>query len=148
MTLYFEDLAVDDEWTASEYDVTEAEITEFAEQYDPQWFHTDADRAAAESPYGGLIASGWHTTAMTMRLLVDSVLNEVATMGAKGVDELRWRRPVKPGDSLSVRITVKDREVDDESRGTVRLRIETANGDDEVVCTMIGIVMVARRQTD
>jgi acyl dehydratase len=146
MTLYFEDLAVGDKWTGSEYEVTEAEIMEFAEQYDPQWFHVDADRAAEESTYGGLIASGWHTTAMTMRLLVDNFLSDAATLGAKGVDELRWRRPVEPGDSLSVRIEVEDREVDSERRGTVRLRIETTNQDDETVCTMVGIVMFARRE--
>jgi len=146
MTLHFEDLAVDDEWTSGEYEVTEAEIREFAKQYDPQWFHTDPDRAAAESPYGGLIASGWHTAAMSMRLLVDCLLGDAATIAARGVDELRWRRPVQPGDRLSVRAAVEDREVDDENRGTVRLRIETTNENDEVVFSMIGIVLFARRQ--
>lgn len=145
MTLYFEDLAVDDEWTSDEYDVTEAEIREFAEQYDPQWFHTDPDRAAAESPYGGLIASGWHAAAMSMRLLVECFLSEAATMGAKGVDELRWLQPVQPDDRLSIRAEVADRAVDNERRGTVRLRVETSNGDGEVVFSMIGIVMFARR---
>jgi len=146
MTLHFEDLAVDDEWTSGEYEVTEAEIREFAKQYDPQWFHTDPDRAADESPYGGLIASGWHTAAMSMRLLVDCLLGDAATIAARGVDELRWRRPVQPGDRLSVRAAVEDREVDDENRGTVRLRIETTNENDEVVFSMIGIVLFARRQ--
>jgi len=145
MTYYYEDLAVGDEWTGSEYDVTEAEIKEFAEQYDPQWFHVDGERAAEESPYGGLIASGFHTTSMTMRLMVDNFLSDAATMGAKGVDSLRWHRPVEPGNSLSIRIEVLDRTVDSDSRGTVRLRIETSNGDDEIVCTMVGIVMFARR---
>jgi len=147
MTLHFEDLAVGDEWTSDEYDVTEAEIREFAEQYDPQWFHTNPDRAAAESPYGGLIASGWHTAAMSMRLLVDCLLNEAATVGAKGVDGLRWRRPVQPGDRLSVRATVEEREVDSDQRGTVRLHVETTNRDGEVVFVMVGIVMFARRDT-
>jgi len=145
MTLYFEDLAVDDEWTSGEYAVTEAEIREFAEQYDPQWFHTDPDRAAEESPYGGLIASGWHTAAMSMRLLVDCFLNKTATLGAKGLDSLRWRRPVQPGDRLSVRTIVEEKEIDNEHRGTVRLRIETTNGDGEVVFTTVGIVMFARQ---
>jgi len=145
MTIFFEDLTVDDEWTSDEYDVTEAEIREFATQYDPQWFHTDADRAAAESPYGGLIASGWHTAAMTMRLLVDCFLTEAVTMGAKGSDELRWLQPVQPGDRLSVRATVAEKEVDNEHRGTVQLRIETTNADDDAVFTMVGIVMFARR---
>jgi len=145
MTIYFEDLAVDDEWTYGEYDVTEDELVDFAEQYDPQWFHTDRERAAAESPYGGLIASGWHTAAMTMRLLVEGFLDDTATMGAKGVDELRWRKPVEPGDTLSIRIAVEDTTVDSDSRGTVRLRIDTTNAADELVCSMIGIVMIARR---
>ena len=145
MTIYFEDLAVDDEWTYGEYDVTEDELVDFAEQYDPQWFHTDRERAAAESPYGGLIASGWHTAAMTMRLLVEGFLDDTATMGAKGVDELRWRKPVEPGDTLSIRIAVEDTTVDSDSRGTVRLRIDTTNAADELVCSMVGIVMVARR---
>ena len=145
MTIYFEDLAVGDEWTYGEYDVTEDELVDFAEQYDPQWFHTDRERAAAESPYGGLIASGWHTAAMTMRLLVEGFLDDTATMGAKGVDELRWRKPVEPGDTLRIKITVEDTTVDSDSRGTVRLRIDTTNAADELVCSMVGIVMVARR---
>ena len=145
MTIYFEDLAVGDEWTYGEYDVTEDELVDFAEQYDPQWFHTDRERAAAESPYGGLIASGWHTAAMTMRLLVEGFLDDTATMGAKGVDELRWRKPVEPGDTLRIKITVEDTTVDSDSRGTVRLRIDTTNAADELVCSMVGIVMIARR---
>jgi len=145
MTIFFGDLAVDDEWTSDEYEVTEAEIIEFADQYDPQWFHTDSDRAAAESPYGGLIASGWHTASVSMRLLVDCFLNDAATMGAKGVDELRWLKPVEPGDRLSIRATVADRAVDGENRGTVRLRVETSNQDGETVFSMIGIVMFARQ---
>ena len=147
MTLYFEDLAVGDEWTSDAYDITEAEIREFAEQYDPQWFHTDPDRAADESPYGGLIASGWHTASVSMRLLVECFLEEAATMGAKGVDELRWRQPVEPGDRLSVRAEVDDRAADSDSRGTVRLRVETSTADGEVVFSMVGIVLFARRAT-
>ncbi|WP_253736708.1 MaoC family dehydratase [Halohasta salina] len=147
MTLYFEDFAVDDEWTSDTYEVTETEIVDFAAQYDPQWFHTDPDRAAEKSPYGGLIASGWHTASVSMRLLVDCLLSEAATRGAKGVDDLRWWQPVQPGDSLSVRATVEEREVDSDRRGTVRLRVETANEDDEVVFSMVGIVLFARRDT-
>jgi len=147
MTLYFEDLAVGDEWTSDAYDITEAEIREFAEQYDPQWFHTDPDRAADESPYGGLIASGWHTASVSMRLLVECLLSEAATMGAKGVDELRWRQPVEPGDRLSVQAEVDDRAADSDSRGTVRLRVETSTADGEVVFSMVGIVLFARRAT-
>ena len=146
MALYFEDLAVDDEWTNGEYEVTEAEIIEFADNYDPQWFHTDPKRAAEQSMYGGLIASGWHTASMSMRLLVDSFLNEAATLGAKGVDELRWHKPVQPGDRLSMRAIVESKTVDSDRRGTIRLRVETSTADDEIVFSMVGIVMVGRRE--
>ena len=144
MSSYFEDLEPGDEWAGGEYEVTEAEIIEFAEQYDPQWFHTNSERAAEESTYGGLIASGWHTAAMSMRLLVDCFLSEAATLGAKGVDELRWHKPVQPGDRLSVRATVEEKTVDTEARGTIRLRVETSDAAAEVVFSMVGIVMVRR----
>jgi len=145
MTLYFEDLAVDDEWTNGEYEVTEAEIIEFADQYDPQWFHTDPERAAEQSMYGGLIASGWHTAAMSMRLLVDCFLDEAATLGAKGIDKLRWHKPVQPGDRLSVRAAVEEKTVDSDRRGTIRLRVETSTADEEVVFSMVALVMIGRR---
>ena len=147
MTLYFDDLDEGDEWTGGEYEVTEAEIIEFADQYDPQWFHTDPERAAEQSMYGGLIASGWHTAAMSMRLLVECFLDEAATLGAKGVDELRWHKPVQPGDRLSVQATVEEKTVDSDRRGTIRLRVETSTADDEVVFSMVGIVMIGRRST-
>jgi len=146
MTLYFDDLAVDDEWTGGKYKVTEAEIIEFADQYDPQWFHTDPERAAEQSMYGGLIASGWHTASMSMRLLVECFLDEAATLGAKGVDELRWHKPVQPGDRLSVRAAVEAKTVDSDRRGTIRLRVETSTADDEVVFSMVGLVMIGRRE--
>ena len=144
MSSYFEDLETGDEWTGGEYEVTEAEIIEFAEQYDPQWFHTDRERAAEQSMYGGLIASGWHTAAISMRLLVECFLGEAATLGAKGVDELRWHKPVQPGDRLSVRATVEEKTVDTEARGTIRLGVETSDAAAEVVFSMVGIVMVRR----
>ena len=145
MSSYFEDLEPGDEWTGGEYEVTEAEIIEFAEQYDPQWFHTDRERAAEQSMYGGLIASGWHTAAMSMRLLVDCFLSEAATLGAKGVDELRWHKPVQPSDQLSVRAAVEEKTVDSDRRGTIRLRVESTNQDDELVFSMVGLVMIARQ---
>ena len=144
MTIYFEDLTVGDTDEFGSYDVTEAEILEFAGQYDPQPFHTDPE-AAAETIYGGLIASGWHTCAMTMRLLVDNHFAESAAMGARGVEELRFPRPVRPGDSLSVRTEVREKTVDSADRGTVRVRSETVNGDGEVVLSMTSDVLYARR---
>jgi acyl dehydratase len=145
MPAYFEDLSVGDTDTFGSYEVTSEEIREFAAQYDPQWFHTDPERATEESIYGGLIASGWHTTAMTMRMLVDEFLSQSAALGAKGVDELRWRRPVRPGDTLSVRTEIEKKEVESPDRGLAHVRIETLDDDGEVVCSMVGLTMFARR---
>jgi acyl dehydratase len=147
MTVFFEDLAAGDAFELGTYDVTEAEIREFAERYDPQWFHTDPERAREESLFGGLVASGWHTAAVTMRLLVDGLLSESAALGAKGVDELRWPRPVRPGDTLSARVEIAATEGERSERGLVRLRIETENGDGETVCSMVADAMFARRTT-
>ena len=148
MTLYFEDLAVGDEWTNGTYEVTDREIITFAEQYDPQWFHTDPERAAEESIYGGLIAAGFHTAAISTRLLVDSVLSEMATMGAKGIDELRWHEPVRPGDRLSTRAEVLERTVETDRRGLIDLFVETETADGTVVFSMVALVMVGRRRVD
>ncbi|MFW5911720.1 MAG: MaoC family dehydratase [Halolamina sp.] len=144
MTTYFEDIAVGDTDEFGSYDVTEAEILEFAGKFDPQPFHTDPD-AAAETIYGGLIASGWHTCAMTMRLLVDGHFDDSASMGARGVEELRFPRPVRPGDSLSVRTEVLEKSIDSEEHGSVRVRSETVTQDDELVLSMTSDVMYARR---
>ncbi|MFB6293407.1 MAG: MaoC family dehydratase [Halonotius sp.] len=145
MTLYFEDLAVGDSWESDEYEVTESEIIEFAEQYDPQWFHTDPERAAEESIYGSLIAAGFHTAAISTRLFVDCFLSDTATLGGKGIDELRWHEPVRPGDRLSIQAEVLDLEPESDSRGLARIRIETSNHDGEVALSMIPLVMFARR---
>lgn len=145
MTLYFEDLAVGDSWESDEYEVTESEIIEFAEQYDPQWFHTDPERAAEESIYGSLIAAGFHTAAISTRLFVDCFLSDTATLGGKGIDKLRWHEPVRPGDRLSIQAEVLDLEPESDSRGLARIRIETSNHDGEVALSMIPLVMFARR---
>ncbi len=146
MTLYFEELAVGDTWESDEYEVTESEIIEFAEQYDPQWFHTDPERAAEESIYGSLIAAGFHTAAISTRLFVDCFLSDTATLGGKGIDKLRWHEPVRPGDGLSIQAEVLDLEPETESRGLARIRIETSNGDGEVALSMIPLVMFARQE--
>lgn len=141
---YFEDLTVGETHEFGEYDVTREEIISFAERYDPQPFHLDE---SAESPFGGLVASGWHTAAMCMRMLVDGPLNERASMGARGVDELRWRRPVRPGDSLHLRTELLDKRPSesDPSRGYVRSSLEGINQNGEVVISWIGLAMVGRR---
>jgi len=126
------------------YEVTAEEIVAFAEQYDPQPFHTDPD-AAAETPFGGLVASGWHTAAMTMRLLVDGPLSELATRGALGVDELRWRSPVRPGQTLTVETEVVAKEGWDEDTGKIDVA-GTTYAEDEVALSMVGLVLVDRRE--
>ncbi|WP_436931075.1 MaoC family dehydratase [Halosimplex halobium] len=141
---YFEDVRVGDTGEHGSYEVTAAEITEFAERYDPQPFHTDPE-AAADSPFGGLVASGWHTAAMTMRLLVDGHLSDGATRGALGVDELRWRRPVRPGDELTVTTEIVDKDDWDDESGLVSVRI-TTEADGEEALSMVGLVLYERRE--
>ncbi|AKU08881.1 MaoC family dehydratase [Haloferax gibbonsii] len=146
---FFEDFAVGDTHEFGEYDVTESEILEFAGRYDPQWFHTEPERAEAESMYGGVIASGWHTTAMTMRLLVDGFLADSASLGAKGLDELRWWKPVYPGDTLVVETEVLETTAETDDRGLVEIRTTTRaereSGEVEDVCSFVSYVMFARR---
>lgn len=149
MTRYFEDIDVGDVYEpADRYEVTEAEIVEFAERYDPQRFHLDED-AAAKSIFGSLAASGWHTAAMCMRLLVDGVLDE-ASMGAGGVEELRWPRPVHPGDTLRIELEVLDKRPS-ESRpeiGHVRSKLTGYNQNDEKVIEWIARGMFRRREAE
>ena len=148
MPVYYEDVEVGTVETHGDYEVTREEVLSFAEQYDPQWFHTDSERAAEESPYGGVIASGWHTAAMTMRLLVEGTLADAATVGAKGVDELRWPVPVRPGDTLSIENEVLETVPERPDRGLVRARTRTYNQEDEAVFSMIGNVMYLRRSDE
>jgi acyl dehydratase len=129
------------------YDVTREEIVAFAERYDPQPFHVDPE-AARESMFGGLVASGWHTCAMTMRLLVDNYLNESGALGSPGVETLRFRDPVRPGDTLSVRAEHVDKEPWDEDRGVVYSEVTTLNGSGKAVVTMEAMVLYPRRKTD
>jgi len=140
---YFEDLAVGDRHELGSETVTEAEIVEFAEQYDPQPIHVDP-ATAGDAAFGGLIASGWHTAAVTMRLLVDGFLPEVAATGALGVDDLRWRTPVRPGDELAAMVEIVGREDWDPrpDQGLVRARVETKNGQGEVALGMVPLLLV------
>ncbi|OLZ40779.1 acyl dehydratase [Natrinema saccharevitans] len=146
---YYEDIEVGETREFGEYHVTKAEVLEFAERYDPQPFHTD-EEAAEESAFGELVASGWHTAAMCMRMLVDGPIQDRASMGARGVDELRWKQPVKPGDTLSVRTEIVDKRVSesDPTRGYVDSKLEGINQDGDVVISWIGLGMIARRPDD
>jgi len=116
------------------FTLSEREIIDFARQYDPQPFHVNPV-AAKDGPFGGLIASGWHTTSMMMRLLVESWLSPESSLGAAGVDELRWPRPVRPGDTLHVRATVLEarRSASKPDRGIVKSLAEVTNQDGDLV---------------
>ncbi|MDG5758979.1 MaoC family dehydratase [Natronococcus sp. A-GB1] len=148
---YFEDVEVGETHEFGEYEVTEEEVVEFAEQYDPQPFHVDRE-AAADSMFGELVASGWHTAAMSMRLLVDGPEGEEerAAMGSPGVEELRWHQPVKPGDTLSVRTEVLEKRPSEsrEDRGYVTSRLETYNEDDELVMSWVADTIYRRRDAE
>lgn len=131
---------------AGPYEVGEAELLQFATAYDPQWFHTDPG-AAAQGRFGGLIASGWHTVSIAMRLMCNGYLLETSCAGSPGVDELKWTKPVRPGDTLSFRSTVlatsPSRSRPD--RGSVKFRWEVLNQNGEVVCSMLGTQIYLRR---
>lgn len=146
---YFEDLEVGETREFGEYHVTEDEIIDFAEKYDPQPFHIDKE-AAKESAFGELVASGWHTAAMCMRMLVDGFLHEYATMGGRGVDELRWKNPVKPGDTLHVRTEILDKRPSESvpKRGYMRFSMEAVNQNDEVVISWVELPMIERRNPE
>ena len=119
--------------------VEEADVIDFARHYDPQPFHTDRD-LAKNSVHGGLIASGWHTTCLAMRLLVDNFVSKVASIGSPGVDEIRWLKPVRPGDKLSVRVTIRDarRSRSKPDRGIITTLVEVLNQDLDIVMSMKG----------
>jgi acyl dehydratase len=113
---------------AGPYRVTEDELRRFAEAYDPQWFHVDPKKAA-EGPYGGLIASGWHTCSIAMRLAVDAVLSGSETVGSPGVAYIKWLNPVRPGDSLTLRADVLEtrRSTSKPNLGVMRWRWRVLN---------------------
>jgi acyl dehydratase len=127
--------------------VDEAEIVEFARRYDPQPIHTDPQWART-GPFGGLIASGWYTAAITMRLLVDQYLpSATVSLGSPGIEELRWLRPVRPGDELRVRVTVIEARPSRSKpdRGLLRSRIEVLDAGGSAVMTLTALNMIRRR---
>mgnify|MGYP000524709655 FL=1 len=142
----FEDFEAGQVYELGSRTVTEDEIVAFAREWDPQPFHLDPE-AARESVFGGLIASGWHSGAMWMRMYVDTMLGPAAR-GSPGVEELRWLAPVRPGDTLSGRLTVLDvaPSATRPDRGTVRIRGEMVNQDGVTVLAMTSRGHFGRRQ--
>jgi len=144
--LYFEDFPAGLVIALGSRTVSEAEIIEFARQFDPQYFHTDPE-AARRSIWGGLVASGWHTTCLYMRLLVDGHLREVDSIASPGVDEIRWLKPVRPGDRLEGRLTVLEATPSKSGarRGTLKQLGQLFNQNGELVMTLRAISIIGRR---
>lgn len=145
--LYWEDMDVGVDREFGTYHVTREEVLEFAQKYDPQPFHL-SDEAAAKTHFGRIAASGWHTAAMTMRVIVDALTREPqAGLGSPGVDDLRWLRPVYPGDTLTMRGTIVDKTPSRSKPelGTIRTRTTVTNQDGVDVMTFTSIVLMRRR---
>ena len=145
--IYFEDLEVGRETYFGSYEVTREEVLEFAAKYDPQPFHLSDDEAA-KTHFGRLAASGWHTAAMTMAVIARHVVEKrQAGLGSPGIDELRWKKPVHPGDTLHVRGRILEK-TPSRSRpeiGSFRTETTVTNQHDQVVMTFISIVLIRRR---
>jgi acyl dehydratase len=143
---YFEDYVEGATSQYGEITLTAEEIMEFARRYDPQPIHVDPEYAA-RGPFSGLIASGWHTAGVMMRLLADHFISHVASMASPGVDEIRWLIPVRPGDTLSIRVTVLEtrRSRSKPDRGIVRSLVEVLNQNKEVVMSLKPVSMVKCR---
>jgi len=144
--LYFEDFAAGEEFRLGSHTLDRDAIVDFATRYDPQPIHVDED-AAQQSIYGGLIASGWQTCTIYMRLLCDGILLRVHSMGSPGIDELRWLAPVRPGDTLSALLRIDDVRA---SRSKPELGVlvtsgEIRNQNGDLVLTLKSALMVRRR---
>ncbi|HEX3958391.1 MAG TPA: MaoC family dehydratase [Trebonia sp.] len=149
VTRYFEDYVPGLSFDCGSFTLDQAEIIAFGEEYDPQPFHVDPE-AAKDGPFGGIIASGWQTTSMMMRKVVGGFLSAESSLGAAGVDEIRWPRPVRPGDTLDVRAAVLEarRSRSKPDRGIVRSRLEVTNQDGDIVMTAIATNFVLARHAE
>ena len=147
--LHWEDFQLGDVVEFGDKLVTREEVIEFATEFDPQPFHLD-EEAAKQSILGGLCASGWHSCAMLMRMMCDDYILRSASMGAPGVDEVRWSKPVYVGDRLRARRTCIDRRPSSSrpSMGLTRFRTEVINQKDEIVMTLVGWAMYRRRSVE
>ncbi len=147
---YYEDIAVGQKQAFGHYDVTREEVIEFASKYDPQPFHLDDDAAAA-THFGRLSASGWHTCAMTMSMLVENLkANRQAGLGSPGVDQLRWKKPVFPGDTLRCESVVieKRRSASRPEMGIFKSSMTVFNQNDEPVLEMTSNGLIATRDPE
>lgn len=145
--LYWDDIRVGQFFEAGPRSIEQDEIIAFAEKYDPQYFHTDPD-GAKQSQFGGLIASGWQTAAIGHKLMCEAFLDHIAGMGSPGLDQLRWLKPVRPGDALRIRVEIVDSwpSRSRQNMGMLRHKVELFNQNDERVYAMDSLGMFERRQ--
>jgi len=145
---YWEDFKVGEVHQIGEKRVDKDEIIAFARQFDPQPFHVD-EAAARSSIYGGLIASGWHTVSLVMRMMCDSYMLDSASLGSPGIDDLKWLKPVRPGDTIRAQRTTLEVRASTSrpEMGLVKTRWEVFNQDSDRVMTMEGYGMFRRRNT-
>jgi acyl dehydratase len=143
---YFEDYVPGAIYEFGSIALSQDDILEFGRRYDPQYLHVDPDRAG-RGPYGGLIASGWQTMATVMRLFADNFLPDGTSLGSPGIDELRWLKPVRPGDILRIRVTILHARASKSKpdRGLVETLLEAFNQRDEIVATLRAVNFIARR---
>ena len=143
---WFEDYPAGAVFTAGEIRVGAAEIVEFARKYDPQAMHTDP-AVAARGPFGGLIASGWQTGALMMRMFADNFLSPASSIASPGLDELRWLKPVRPGDVLSLRVTILEARPSRSKpdQGVLRSLVEVLNQHGDTVMSLKPISLIRRR---
>jgi len=146
MERYLEDYAVGQTYGSGRIRVEEERIKTFAAEFDPQPFHTD-HRAASRTIFRGLAASGWHTAAMTMRLMVDGELKPAGGIIGTGFEEFRWPRPVRPGDELRIQCEVLDVRLSKSrpEQGLIKLRTTTFNQNNEAVQIVVGTLLVPRK---
>lgn len=144
---YFEDYVPDSVYEYGSITISHQEILDFAKKFDPQPIHADPE-AASHGPFNGLIASGWHTASVMMRLFVDHYLSAVASLGSPGIDELRWLKPVRPNDSLRIRVTVLEAKRSNSSpdRGLVRSLVEVFNQEGDPVMELTAMNMLLGRE--
>ncbi len=148
--IFYEDLHIGTVRKFGRYEVSRDEVLEFAEKYDPQPFHLD-DEAAAQTHFGRLSASGWHTCAMTMRMMVDDITdNQSASLGSPGIDQLRWTKPVYPGDTLrcETELIEKRRSASRPEMGIFKSQVRTFNQNDELVLEMISKALIRTRSPE
>jgi acyl dehydratase len=143
---YFDDFTVGERFATRGVTLTESGIIDFALRYDPQPFHIDVE-AARQSNYGGLIASGFHTLALGFRMVIETGIFRASSMGSPGFDELRWLRPVRPGDTLHTEIEVMEKTPSSSKpdRGIARIAYRIKNQKDEEVLTFLSMHLLRRR---